>query len=62
LQKSVGVEYGGNIDAAIKVGKKTAELAISKGITSVYVDRGGHPYHGRIRSLCEAARESGLSF
>lgn len=53
---------GGNIAAAKEVGKTIAERAIEKGIKRVVFDRGGYIYHGRIRSVAEAAREAGLEF
>ena len=52
--------YGGNIDAAGKVGKAIAEKALAKGIKSVVFDRGGFVYHGRVKALAEGAREGGL--
>ena len=54
--------YGGNCDAAKKVGLAVAERAKSKGIENVVFDRGGYVYHGRIQSLAEGAREGGLQF
>jgi large subunit ribosomal protein L18 len=51
---------GGNIAAATEVGKLIAERAKEKGVTNVVFDRGGYIYHGRVRSLAEAAREAGL--
>ena len=53
---------GGNIAAAKEIGKLIAERAKAKGITRVVFDRGGYIYHGRVRSLAEAAREGGLEF
>ncbi|HXU40587.1 MAG TPA: 50S ribosomal protein L18 [Blastocatellia bacterium] len=53
---------GGNIDAAREVGKLIADRAKEKGITRVVFDRGGYIYHGRVKSLAEAAREAGLEF
>ena len=53
---------GGNIDAAKKIGQTIAQRAIDKGIKQVVFDRGGYIYHGRVKSLAEAAREAGLEF
>ena len=54
--------YGGNIEAAKKVGQKIAERAKEKGITEVVFDRGGYIFHGRVAALAEGAREGGLEF
>jgi large subunit ribosomal protein L18 len=53
---------GANIDAAKAVGKLLAERAVKNGVTEVVFDRGGYLYHGRIKALADAARESGLTF
>ena len=50
------------IEAAALVGKKVAERALAAGITTVSFDRGGYLYHGRVKSLADAAREGGLIF
>jgi large subunit ribosomal protein L18 len=52
--------YGGNAEAAGKVGKAIAEKALAKGIEQVVFDRGGFVYHGRVKALAEGAREGGL--
>jgi large subunit ribosomal protein L18 len=44
------------------VGKLAAEKALEKGITTVIFDRNGYLYHGRVKSLADAAREGGLKF
>ena len=62
IDKTAGVSYGGNIEAAKAVGKLVAERAKEKGISQVVFDRGGHIYHGRIAALAGAAREAGLEF
>ena len=54
--------FGGNIEAAKKVGAVLAERAKEKGIEEVVFDRGGYVYHGRIAALADGAREAGLKF
>lgn len=53
---------GKKSDIAGEVGKLAAEKAQKAGITAVVFDRGAHRYHGRIKSLAEAARAAGLKF
>ena len=50
------------LEQAELVGKRIAEKALSKGVKRVVFDRGGYVYHGRVKALAEAARESGLKF
>lgn len=50
------------IEQAKSIGQKVAELARSQGIEQVVFDRGGFPYHGRVRALAEGSREGGLVF
>ncbi len=61
-ESTFGAKSGGNIEAAKEIGKLVAERAKDKGVTRVVFDRGGFIYHGRIKSLAEAAREAGLEF
>jgi len=51
-----------NIEAARLVGVLIAKRALERGIKKVVFDRGGYPYHGKVRALAEAAREGGLEF
>ncbi len=53
---------GADVDAAKAVGKLLAERAVKNGVKEVVFDRGGYLYHGRVKALADAARESGLSF
>ena len=48
--------------AAAVVGRLIAERARSAGVEHVVFDRAGFRYHGRIKSLADAAREAGLDF
>lgn len=43
-------------------GKKLAELAREKGVSTIVFDRGGRKYHGRVKAVAEGAREGGLEF
>jgi len=52
----------GNVEAAKEVGKLIAKRAKDAGISSVAFDRAGFIYHGRIKALADAARETGLEF
>lgn len=56
------VRVGSNLKAAQKVGALVAKRALEKGITRVAFDRGGYPYHGRVKTLADSARETGLEF
>ena len=60
VEKDFG--YGGNAEAAKKVGQTVAERAKAKGIEEVVFDRGGYVYTGRVQALAEGAREGGLQF
>ena len=64
LEKTLrdGGKTGADIDAAKAVGKLLAERAVKNGVKEIIFDRGGYLYHGRVKALGEAARESGLSF
>ena len=52
----------GNVEAAKEVGKLIAKRALDAGIKAVAFDRSGFIYHGRIKALADAARETGLEF
>ena len=49
-------------DVATLVGSLVAERAKEHGVTQVVFDRGGYPFHGRVKALAEAARAAGLQF
>lgn len=58
--KKEGRSY--NIETAKEVGKKLAEKAKDKGISSVVFDRNGYLYHGKVKAFATSARENGLQF
>ena len=60
--KEVAGQKVNKIDQAKQVGKLVAERSLAKGISTVVFDRNGYLYHGRIKSLADAAREGGLKF
>ena len=51
-----------NTEGAKKLGEAIAKKAKEKKITSVVFDRNSYKYHGRMKELADAARESGLTF
>ena len=64
LDKAVAAQTEGKtkVEIAALVGAEAAKVAASKGITEVAFDRGGYLYHGRVKSLADAARKGGLKF
>ncbi|MEO9967658.1 MAG: 50S ribosomal protein L18 [Reichenbachiella sp.] len=58
----LGKKANVNIEISKEVGKKLAEKATGTGISAVVFDRGGYPYHGKVKALAEGAREGGLKF
>ena len=59
---SKGIEEGTKTEVAAKVGQAIAEKALAAGITEVVFDRHGYLFHGRDKSLADAARNGGLKF
>ena len=62
--KALQDQLGGKTktERAQVVGAEIARRALDAGVTSVVFDRGANKYHGRIKALADAARESGLKF
>ena len=56
------LKSGADKEAAARIGQLVAERAIANGVKDVVFDRGSYVYHGRVKALAEAARESGLAF
>lgn len=61
-EKSIAGQKVNKTDQAKLVGAAIAGKAKEKGIETVKFDRNGYLYHGRIKSLADAARENGLKF
>ncbi len=59
---SLGIDVKPKSEQAAKVGELIAKKALEAGITTVVFDRNGYLYHGRVKSVAEAARNGGLKF
>ena len=59
---SKGITEGTKVEIAAKVGALIAQIAAEVGITEVVFDRNGYLFHGRVKSLADAARKGGLKF
>lgn len=59
---SKGIAEGNKCEIAAKVGESIAKKALEAGITEVVFDRNGYLFHGRVKSLADAARNGGLKF
>lgn len=59
---SKGIEGGTKCEKAAKVGEAIATKALAAGINEVVFDRNGYLFHGRVKSLADAARKGGLKF
>ncbi len=59
---SKNITEGTKTEIAAAVGKQIAQKALEAGITEVVFDRNGYLFHGRVKSLADAAREGGLKF
>ncbi len=62
MEKDLGQVGRNNVEAAAKIGSAIAERAKAAGVDTVYFDRGGFLFHGKVKALAEAAREGGLKF
>lgn len=62
LDKEFKGKTGATRDGAAEVGKAIAERAKKAGVSRVVFDRGAFLFHGRVKALADAARESGLEF
>ncbi|KNA08833.1 hypothetical protein SOVF_159210 [Spinacia oleracea] len=62
ISENIDYSAGPTVEVAQKIGEMIAKSCLEKGITKVAFDRGGYPYHGRVKALADAAREHGLVF
>jgi large subunit ribosomal protein L18 len=62
LDPDVRGTAGTKSDDAALVGRLIAQRARSAGVERVVFDRAGFRYHGRVKSLADAARAAGLEF
>jgi len=64
LEKEVKkkIKRGSNLAAAKVIGEVISQKALKQGIKKVVFDRGGRLYHGRVKTVAEAARAGGLEF
>lgn len=58
---SLKEKLGSNLEGAQALGAVAASAALEKGITKVVVDRAGFKYHGRVKTIVEAAVAAGLA-
>jgi large subunit ribosomal protein L18 len=57
-----GLEGKTKTERALALGKKVAEMAKQKKITTVVFDRNGFLYQGRVSAVARGARDGGLIF
>ncbi len=62
LCKEIAEKECNKNEQATLVGTAIAEKAKAAGIETVVFDRNGYLYHGRVKSLADAARNGGLKF
>ena len=58
--KELKVEGNGKVARCFAVGQLLAERAVAAGVSKVVFDRGGYPYHGRVKAVADGARKGGL--
>jgi len=61
IRESVG-KKDSKIEKAKAVGEYLGRISVAGGIKKVAFDRGGYPFHGRVKSFAEGVREKGVEF
>ncbi len=59
-QLRLSAQQRGAIAGATALGALVAQKAKAQGIQRVVFDRGGYPYHGRVKALADAVRAGGI--
>jgi len=62
VEGEAGEEMSGKVADSYLAGKALGERAVENGVQTVVFDRGGYPYHGRVKAFAEGARAGGLRF
>ena len=62
IEKDIKKNKIKKIEKSSLIAEVLAKRAKEKNISSVYFDRGGYKYHGRIKILAESLRKNGLEF
>ena len=60
--KQIYVQVVNDLEGKTLVAAASNDKALAAGINQVAFDRGGYLFHGRVKSLADAAREGGLVF
>ena len=60
--RTMKMANGGNVEAAIAVGKDMGAKIKAKKIKAIVFDRGGYVYHGRVQAIADAVRGEGVKF
>ncbi|MDX1387761.1 MAG: 50S ribosomal protein L18 [Acidobacteriota bacterium] len=61
-RSEAGDDLEGKVADSYVAGRRLAERAREAGVETVVFDRGGYPYHGRVKAFAEGARAGGLRF
>lgn len=62
MSNDLEVDGTGKVERSRAVGRLLAKRAKEQGVKRVVFDRGGYPYHGRIKAVADGARDGGLEF
>ncbi len=60
--KELKADNKNNIELAIKLGQLLGKKAKDKKIEKIVFDKSAYRYHGRVKAIADAVRESGIEF